>query len=123
MGMRQATDQSNPRQPKQIGAYTLISPIGKGGMGHVFRARHANPTMAERQGGEVAIKRLHAHYADDADFRERFHREASMGLKLKHPGIVRVHDMVEDAGELALVMDLAEGRPLSDLIRPGETWG
>ena len=107
---------SRPKVPNQIGAYALIAPIGKGGMGHVYRACHNNRIIAERQGGDVAIKRMHTQYARDPQFRARFDREASMGLKLNHPGIVKVHDLVEDGGELALVMDLAQGKPLSQLI-------
>ena len=114
--MREKPSASNPKTPNQIGAYALLGPIGKGGMGQVYRGRHSNPTIAERQGGEVAVKRLHAHYAQDPDFRARFQREASLGLKLNHPGIVKVFDLVQDGGELALVMELAEGRPLSELI-------
>ena len=64
----------------------------------------------------MAIKLMHAQYSQNEDFRERFDREASMGLKLDHPGIVKVHDLVQDRGELALVMELASGRPLSDFI-------
>ena len=99
-----------------IGAYRILGELGQGGMGVVVRAKHRTAAIAKRQGGEVAIKVLHAQYAQDEVFRDRFEREAAMGGKLDHPGIVKVHDLVIDGGNLALVMDLAEGRPLSEVI-------
>ena len=107
---------SDPSIPSQVGAYKIIAPIGQGGMGAVYRGRHRSDTIAERQGGDVAIKVMHAQYARNPDFISRFEREASLGLKLDHPGIVKVHDLVVDAGTLALVMELVEGRSLADLI-------
>jgi serine/threonine protein kinase len=113
---------SNPPQAgESLGAYSLLGIVGQGGMGVVYRGRHRTAAMAKRQGGEVAIKVLHAQYAQDEVFRDRFEREAAMGGKLDHPGIVKVHDLVVDGGTLALVMDLAEGRPLSEVI--GEETG
>ena len=67
---------SNPRVPNQIGSYKILSSISKGGMGHVYRGRHTIESTAQSQGGDVAIKRLHAQYADDPAFRSRFQREA-----------------------------------------------
>ena len=90
-------------------------------MGTVYRGRHRSPEIAARQGGEVAIKVMHPHIARNESFAERFEREASLGLKLDHPGICRVHDLVVDGGVLALVMELVEGEPLSELI--GTTTG
>jgi TPR repeat protein len=107
---------SSPNVGDSVGAYRILGELGRGGMGVVYRGKHRTAAIAKRQGGEVAIKVLHAQYAQDEVFRDRFEREASMGLKLDHPGIIRVYDLVIDGGNLALVMDLAEGRPLSEVI-------
>ncbi len=102
--------------PEEIGAYRILGEIGEGGMGTVYRARHRSVTIAERQHGDVAIKVMHANLARSADFQARFEREANLGLSLDHPGIVKVYDLVLDGGVLALVMELVEGRPLSEVI-------
>jgi serine/threonine protein kinase len=107
---------SDPSIPAQVGAYRILSPIGQGGMGAVYKGRHRSDTIADRQGGDVAIKVMHAQFARNPEFQARFEREASLGLKLDHPGIVKVHDLVMDAGTLALVMEFVEGRSLADLI-------
>ena len=102
--------------PEQIGAYTILGQIGEGGMGTVYRARHRSVTIARRHGGEVAIKVMHAQLARSPDFQARFDREANLGLSLDHVGIVKVHDLVIDGPIVALVMELVQGRPLSDVI-------
>jgi len=101
---------------KHVGAYDILGHIGDGGMGTVYRGRHRSPQIAARQGGEVAIKVMHPHIARNPEFAERFEREAGLGLKLDHPGIVKVHDLVVDGEVLALAMELVDGRPLSDVI-------
>jgi len=102
--------------PDGIGAYRIDGPIGEGGMGAVYRGRHRSDAIARRQGGDVAIKVMRAGLARTPDFRARFEREASLGLMLDHPGIVRVHDLVMDGGTLALVMEHVEGRSLAEMI-------
>ncbi len=102
--------------PTEVGAYRVTGLIGQGGMGAVYRGRHRSDTIAERQGGDVAIKVMHGQFALDGRFQARFEREASLGLKLDHPGIVKVHDLVVDAGTLALVMEHVEGRSLAHVI-------
>jgi len=107
---------SEPSLATEIGAYRLLGLIGEGGMGAVHRGRHRSTTLAERQGGDVAVKVMHPQYARDPDYRARFEQEAALGLKLDHPGIVRVHDLLIDGGNLALVMDLVHGRSLDSQI-------
>ncbi len=107
---------SLPGVPNQVGAYRILGHIGDGGMGTVYRGQHRSPEMSARQGGEVAIKVMHPHIARNQDFAERFEREAGLGMKLDHPGICKVHDLVMDGGVLALVMELVEGEPLSETI-------
>ena len=112
---------SDPTLLTAVGSYQIFGLIGEGGMGAVYRGRHRSATIAERQGGEVAVKVMHPQYARNPDYRDRFEREAALGLKLDHPGIVKVHDLAVDGGDLALVMDFIEGRPLSESI--GEAVG
>jgi len=107
---------SEPAQ-ERIGAYHLLGELGRGGMGVVYRARHRLDSKARQQGGEVALKLMHDQLAGDAEYRARFEREATLGLELSHPGIVQVFDLVEDGGRLGLVMELVQGRPLSELLR------
>jgi serine/threonine protein kinase len=103
-------------QPTSVGAYAILGVIGHGGMGTVYRARHRTPTRAETQGGDVALKVMHPALGRQPDFRARFEREASLGLRLVHPNLVRVFDLLVDGDTLGLVMELIEGRPLSTII-------
>lgn len=112
----QSPQPASPEAVSKIGAYHLLSKIGHGGMGEVFRARHINEAKALAQGGDVAIKLIHPQYAQNPDFRERFDQEASLGLKLSHPGIVKVYDLIEDGSQLALVMELVRGVSLAKKI-------
>ena len=104
----------------RIGAYRIIDTIGQGGMGVVYRGRHRMSGVAKREGGDVAIKVMHAQYAQDEAHCQRFEREAEPGMKLDHSGIVKVHNLFVDGGNLALVMELASGRDMSKMIG-GET--
>ncbi len=90
--------------------------VDKGGMGRVLRARHRTEVIAQRQGGDVAVKVMHPNLAAKPNFRERFEQEATVGLRLSHPGIVKVHDLVVDGDVLALVMDLVDGLPLNQVF-------
>ncbi|MFC7309563.1 tetratricopeptide repeat protein [Streptomyces monticola] len=98
------------------GRYRLLDLIGRGGMGEVWRARD------ESLGRHVAVKCLKplGPQQSDASFgrvlRERFRREARVAASLQHRGITVVHDFGEDDGVLYLVMELLEGRNLSQLL-------
>ncbi|MET8831638.1 serine/threonine-protein kinase [Streptomyces sp. NPDC004610] len=97
------------------GRYRLLDLIGRGGMGEVWRARD------ESLGRQVAVKCLKPMGPQhDADFtrvlRERFRREARVAAALQHRGITVVHDFGESEGVLFLVMELLEGRNLSQLL-------
>ena len=105
-----------PTMPIEVGAYRLLGLIGEGGMGMVYRGRHRSATMAKRQGGDVAVKVMHPQYSRSPEYRDRFEREAALGLKLDHANIVSVYDLVVDGGNLALVLEHVDGRPLSELI-------
>ncbi|MFE7893735.1 tetratricopeptide repeat protein [Streptomyces sp. NPDC057412] len=97
------------------GRYRLLEPIGRGGMGEVWKARD------ESLGRRVAVKCLNPlgpHH--DPSFmrvlRERFRREARVAAALQHRGVTVVHDFGESDGVLFLVMELLEGRNLSQLL-------
>jgi hypothetical protein len=96
------------------GALELEDPIGEGGMGQVFRARH------RRLNRTVAVKFLPAELAGDEEFRRRFEREAQALARLNHPGIVTLHDFGEEDGQYYLVMEFAEGGTLATSMPVGE---
>ena len=94
----------------QLGSYEIVSLLGAGGMGEVYRAR--DPRLKR----EVALKVLPDVAAVDADRRERFTREALAVAALNHPHIVTIHS-VEDAGTAVfLTMELVEGRSLAEAL-------
>ncbi|CAL9374472.1 protein kinase domain-containing protein [Streptomyces sp. enrichment culture] len=99
--------------------YRLLDLIGRGGMGEVWRARD------ESLGRRVAVKCLKppAQRGDTAFLRvvrERFRREARVAASLQHRGVTVVHDFGDHEGLLYLVMELLEGRNLSQLLEDGE---
>jgi serine/threonine protein kinase/Tfp pilus assembly protein PilF len=98
-------------QLQQIGRYRVAARLGSGGMGVVYRA------YDEKLHRDVAIKLLHG--SSDEAGRERVLHEARASSALNHPGICTVYE-VENQGEQSfIVMELVEGRPLSDLIPLG----
>jgi eukaryotic-like serine/threonine-protein kinase len=103
-----------------LGVYEVITPIGEGGMGHVYRARD---TKLNR---DVALKILPDSFANDPDRLARFTREAQTLASLNHPNIAHIHGLEESpsagsgqAGMRALVMELVEGDDLSQRIARG----
>ncbi|MGW0080900.1 tetratricopeptide repeat protein [Streptomyces sp. NPDC003393] len=101
------------------GRYRLLVPIGRGGMGEVWRARD------ESLGRQVAVKCLrplgpHHDQSFTRVLRERFRREARVAAALQHRGVTVVHDFGESDGVLYLVMELLDGRDLSRLLQDNE---
>src|SRR5262245_18861301 len=98
----------------RLGPYEVTAPVGKGGMGEVYRARDSR---LER---DVAIKLLPPSLAGDAAFRARFEREAKSVSALNHPHICTLHDIGSQAvnGETLdyLVLEMIEGESLADRI-------
>ncbi len=105
----------NPEGRLVAGRYRLLSPLGSGGMGTVWRAQD------EVLGRGVAVKEVlfpPGLSAQDRDvLRERTRREARAAARLDHPSAVTVFDVVEEAGSPFLVMELVEARPLSEVVR------
>jgi eukaryotic-like serine/threonine-protein kinase len=97
----------------RVGAYEILSAIGAGGMGEVYRARD---TRLERT---VAIKVLPAHLSSDPDLRERFDREARAISSLNHPHICILHDVGNQDGTSFLVMEFLEGETLASRLSEG----
>jgi eukaryotic-like serine/threonine-protein kinase len=93
--------------------YEILSPIGKGGMGEVYRARDT------RLGREVAIKTLPAGLTRSGDHLARFVREARAASALNHPNICTIHDLGEHDGQPFMVMELLKGDTLRDLLLRG----
>jgi serine/threonine protein kinase len=120
-----STTDSGTDIPHSIGAYRILDVVGEGGMGRVFRARHRTDALARRQGGDVALKVLHPQFARRPKIALRFEREAELGIKLDHPCVVRVHQLIMDRGQVALVMELVHGRQINEIYRPANgpvTW-
>jgi WD40 repeat protein len=97
--------------PDGTGRFRLLSRLGAGSFGVVWRAHDA------LLGRVVALKVPHPGLAASPEVRERFRREARAAARLRHPGIVTVHGAAEFNGLPALVADLADGEPLTDLLR------
>jgi TolB-like protein/Tfp pilus assembly protein PilF len=96
-----------------LGPYTIVGPLGSGGMGEVYRARD------KRLGREVAIKVLPDQVAASPDRLARLEREARAVAALNHPNIVVLHSIEENGGTRFLTMELVEGRSLTTLVTPG----
>src|ERR1700730_9490065 len=94
---------------ERLGPYEILAPIGKGGMGEVYKAR--DPRLHR----DVAIKVLPQAFATEAA-RERFQREARAASALNHPNICAVYDVGEAAGHPFLVMELLDGKTLREQI-------
>src|SRR3990172_8803170 len=96
-----------------LGPHEILSLIGAGGMGEVYKARD---TRLERI---VAIKVLPAHLADNLELRERFEREAKTIASLNHPHICTLYDIGRQDGIDFLVMEYLEGETLSMRLLKG----
>src|SRR3990170_6075317 len=97
----------------RLGPHEILSMIGAGGMGEVYKARD---TRLERI---VAIKVLPAHPADKPDLRERFEREARTIANLNHPHICVLHDIGRQDGIDFLVMEYLDGETLATRLMKG----
>src|SRR6202163_97491 len=97
----------------RLGPYEILSAIGAGGMGEVYRAKD---TRLDRV---VAIKVLPPHLADSSELRERFEREARTIASVNHPHICTLYDIGHQDGTDYLVMEYLEGETLEQRLRKG----
>src|ERR1039457_4146819 len=97
----------------KLGPYEVLSAIGAGGMGEVYKARD---TRLDRI---VAIKVLPTHLADRSELRERFEREAKTIASLNHPHICVLYDIGQQHGIDYLVMEYIVGETLAQRLQRG----
>jgi len=97
----------------RLGPYEILSPLGAGGMGEVYKAKDT------RLGRDVAIKVLPTHLIDDPDMKARFEREARAISQLTHAHICTLYDVGSEGGVEYLVMELLEGQTLADRLEKG----
>src|SRR5712692_10547974 len=97
----------------QIGPYQIITAIGSGGMGEVWRARD------QKLGRDVALKVLPDAFASDADRLSRFQREAQVLASLNHPNIAQIYGLEDSTSQRCIVMELVEGETLAERLRRG----
>ena len=97
----------------RLGPYEVISPLGEGGMGVVYRARD---TQLQRQ---VALKLLPDHFANDSDRLSRFQREAQVLASLNHPNIAQIYGLEKAGSVSCIVMELVEGETLAERLKRG----
>ena len=97
----------------QLGSYEIVSLLGKGGMGEVYRARDL------RLKREVAIKILPEEFSRDPERVSRFQREGETLATLNHPNIAAIYDLQEVNATRVLVMEVVEGETLADRLQRG----
>src|SRR5881409_3949636 len=92
----------------RLGPYEILSPLGAGGMGEVYRARDT------RLGRDVAVKVLPSSFSDDEQRLHRFEQEACAAGALNHPNILAIHDVGKHDGSPYVVSELLEGETLRE---------
>ncbi len=110
IGQQSPTVSEMPDFPVSIGEYEIVRPLGRGGMGNVYLARHT------KLGRLVALKVLAGHRLADAKMKERFEAEMRAVGQLSHPGIVSAHDAREIDGTAVLITEFIDGMDLAQLV-------
>ena len=100
---------------QRLGQYEIVSPLGAGGMGEVYRARD---TELQR---EIALKILPEALASDPDRLRRFEREAKVTAALSHPNVLTVFDVGHEGERTYLVFEMLEGSTLAEVMKDGAT--
>ncbi len=98
---------------RTVGSYRIVSRLGAGGMGDVYRARDT------KLGRDVAIKVLPEAFAGDSDRVARFEREAQLLAALNHPHIAAIYGLEQSGSTKFLVLELVEGESLADRLQAG----
>jgi serine/threonine protein kinase len=101
------------RSETRLGPYEIVSAIGAGGMGEVYRAH--DPRLKR----EVAIKVLPASFSSDPQRLRRFEQEANAAAALNHPNILAVYDIGQQDGSPYIVSELLDGATLRERLRSG----
>jgi serine/threonine protein kinase len=101
--------------PERLGPYRIVRKLGEGGMGVVYEAND------ERLGRQVAIKAIREDRREQASDQERrrLWEEARIAARVNHPNLCQLHDILEEDGHLFLVLELLQGRSLSDELKRG----
>lgn len=102
---------SDEKLPDQIGEYEIIRPLGRGGMGHVYLARHT------KLGRDVALKLIASHRLGSPQAASRFEAEMRAVGRLSHPNIVTAHDAREVDGTAVLITEFIDGLDLAEILR------
>ncbi len=97
----------------RLGAYEILSPLGSGGMGEVYRARDSKLDR------DVAIKVLPQHLSNNPEALARFEREAKALAALSHPNIIAIHDFGREGGIYYVVTELLEGETTRHRLEDG----
>jgi serine/threonine protein kinase/Tol biopolymer transport system component len=97
----------------RVGSYEVLAPIGRGGMGEVYRARDS------RLHRDVALKALPDAFSEDPERLLRFEREARLLAALNHPNIAAIYGLEDQTGARLLVMELVEGPTLAEKLASG----
>jgi serine/threonine-protein kinase len=99
---------------RRFGRYTLVRPIGRGGMAEIWKARIHGPRNFQRQ---VVVKRILPHLCLDPELVDMFTAEAMLSGQLNHANIVQVFEFAEEQGELYLAMEYVQGVNLAELLK------
>src|SRR5262249_41624386 len=97
----------------RIGPFEVMSPLGEGGMGVVFRA---HDIKLQR---DVALKLLPHHLASDPERLARFQREAQLLASMNHPNIAQIYGLEDSTAQQCIVMELVDGETLQERLRRG----
>ena len=103
-----------PPIPTHIGRYEILSLLGRGGMGVLYKAK--DPTLDR----EVALKMMLVDFSFDGTARERFEREAKAVARLQHANVVTIHELGQHEGAPYIVMELLSGEDLEAVLRRPE---
>ena len=104
-------DLADPLTGQTLGEFEIVEPIGRGGMGAVYRA--AQPSL----GRFVAVKVVPERFSRNENFLARFQREARAAAAVEHPNILEIYTIGEDRGYHYIAMELIHGEDLSQIVK------
>lgn len=97
----------------RLGPFELVSELGKGGMATVYKARHID------LGNVVALKVISPEHRNNREYHKRFQREVELSQQLQHPNLVMAYEACELDGQMCLIMEFVDGKPLELLLTRG----